>query len=86
MVNEIDSMLISSWDGDSQAVNETAMKHVHHELSQSLIDIKNNIVECIRDLENTTHLKPSLVDIMKDSIKDIERAKNAIGIMRCHSF
>ena len=65
-------------------VNKLHSLHIHdleeaiQELSQSLIGIKENIMECMDELENTVQINPSLIYTMKNSMKDVERAKAAV--------
>lgn len=82
MVNKINSVQIDGWHGEIQSVDEVVMKQFYQELTESLADIKNNILECIHHLENTIHLNSSLIDTMENSIKSIEHAKKLFYAMR----
>lgn len=65
----------------TQTRDRNIIQHSCQELSMSLIDLKNNINACILDLESTTHIKPSLLNTMKQSMKNLERAKEVINVL-----
>lgn len=61
-----------------QIINEVDIEM----LAQTFKDIKNNITACIDDLEHTSQVQPNLIVRMKNTMKDIERAKETISAMK----
>lgn len=82
MISQIDSIQTSDLEEARETIDEVTMKQSYHELTQSLINVKNNVMACIHDLESTIQVKPSLIHTMRNTMKDIECAKEAIYIMK----
>lgn len=82
MVDKLDSIQMQRLDGCVQNADEVVMSQFHHELSQSFTHIKNNIQECIQSLEHSIQIKPSLIYSMRNTMHDIERARQMIDAIK----
>ena len=69
MMDKVNSRQTPEWEESLPALDE---------LTHSLTNIKNNIRECIQDIENTTQIKRPLIHSMRSAMKDIEQAAEAI--------
>jgi hypothetical protein len=74
MIDEVDSTQARG----VQTTEVLAMRRSYHELTQSLTNIKNTIKECIHSLENTIHVKHSILHSIKNAMEDIEHARAVI--------
>ena len=66
MVNEVDSMEVLT------------MRQSYHELTQSLTNIKNTIEGCIHSFDDTIHITHSMLQAIKNAMKDVEHARAVI--------
>lgn len=81
MIDKVNSLQMHDREENSTALDEIVMSLSYHELTHSLTSIKNNIRECIHNIESATQIKPPLIHSMRSAMKDIERAAEAIHKM-----